>query len=114
VLKRAHGQLQGDDELPKESGEKLCPLCLLVHKLPKSENRELGLLRSMPLQERVQLWQMVTRGQGLASKLRGKRDCVPPLKKLLKIYFPHSKRARDERALAAERRMQALRSKYIL
>jgi hypothetical protein len=110
VLKRAHGQLQGDDELPKESGEKLCPLCTLVHKLPKSGKRELELPQSMPLQERVQLWRMATRGLGLASKLRGKRDCMPPLKKHLKTYFPHSKRARDERALAAERRMQALRS----
>ena len=111
MLKRARGQLQGDDEFPKESGEKLCPLCTLVHKPPKSGNRELELPRSMPLQERVQLWRMATRGLGLASKLRGKHDCMPLLKKKhLKTYFPHSKRARDERALAAERRMQALRS----
>lgn len=73
MLNRAHGQLGGGDELLKANDEKLCPLCTLVHKLPKNEKREPELPRSMLLQEKVQLWRMTTKGQGLASELRGKR-----------------------------------------
>ena len=81
MLNRAHAQPQGDEELLKESDEKSCPLCTLVHKLPKSGKRVPELPRSMLLQDKAKLWRMATKEEGLASRLEGKRDCMPTLKK---------------------------------